>query len=318
MKYYIYFIIIFVVLLFSVGIYKNVKTYMQPNLEIDKSKYTPSDITSIIPLDIYQTWHTKKLPKYMKRNVEKLKNDNPEFNIHVYDIDDCRTFIINNFDNDVLYAYDKLIPLSYKSDLWRYCILYKKGGIYLDIKFKCAAGFKFIELVDKEYFVLDRQFQKIGMFNYKKNELVQINNKIYNLDNISLNNELNLINNNIYYSSYIKEYGNPVILTGLQICKKNNPVMLECINQIIKNVKNNYYGDTCIDPTGPVLLGKCYFKLYKYNFNNFSLFFSINGMYILNKTKIILDSYPEYRNEQKKSSNIPYYCELWNNKNIYN
>ena len=167
MKYYIYFIIIFVVLLFSVGIYKNVKTYMQPNLEIDKSKYTPSDITSIIPLDIYQTWHTKKLPKYMKKCAESLQADNPEFKYHLYDDDDCRNFINNNFDNDVLYAYDSLIPGAYKADLWRYCILYKRGGVYLDIKYKCINGFKLITLTDDEYYVQDRYnvLGKRGIYN---------------------------------------------------------------------------------------------------------------------------------------------------------
>jgi mannosyltransferase OCH1-like enzyme len=33
------------------------------------------------------------------------------------------------------YAFNTLKPGAYKSDLWRYCILYKKGGVYLDIKY---------------------------------------------------------------------------------------------------------------------------------------------------------------------------------------
>ena len=31
----------------------------------------------------------------------------------------------NNFDYNVLYAYDSLVPISYKADLFRFCILYK-------------------------------------------------------------------------------------------------------------------------------------------------------------------------------------------------
>ena len=110
----------------------------------------------IIPLDIYQTWHTKKLPKYMKKCVDSIKQCNPEFKHHLYDDIDCRNFIKDNFDNDVLYAYDSLIPGAYKADLWRYCILYKKGGIYLDIKYKCINGFKLLNLTDDEYLVKDR------------------------------------------------------------------------------------------------------------------------------------------------------------------
>ena len=91
----------------------------------------------------------------MKENVELLKIQNPEFDHYLYDDDMCREFIKEHFDYDVLYTYDKLIPGAYKADLWRCCILYIYGGIYLDIKFHCINNFKLIELTDKEYFVKD-------------------------------------------------------------------------------------------------------------------------------------------------------------------
>ena len=90
---------------------------------------------SIIPLSIYQTWFTKNLPSKMKERVNILKLQNPEFNHYLYDDDDCYEFIKNNFSKDVLNAYDSLIPGAYKADLWRLCILYINGGIYLDMKF---------------------------------------------------------------------------------------------------------------------------------------------------------------------------------------
>ena len=33
-------------------------------------------------------------------------------------------------------AYDRLIPTAFKADLWRYCVLYKYGGVYLDVKYR--------------------------------------------------------------------------------------------------------------------------------------------------------------------------------------
>jgi mannosyltransferase OCH1-like enzyme len=110
---------------------------------------------SIIPLNLYTCWHTKDLPPKMKQNYEKLKNENPEFNHYLYDENECIEFIKNNFDEDVLNAYNSLIPHSYKSDLWRFCVLYINGGVYLDIKFKCINGFKFISLTEKEIFPTD-------------------------------------------------------------------------------------------------------------------------------------------------------------------
>ena len=111
---------------------------------------------SVIPLTIYQTWYTKDLPPKMHENVELLKKQNPEFEHFLYDDNDCRKFIKENFDKDVLNAYDSLIPGAYKADLWRLCILYIKGGIYMDIKLNCVNGFKLLELTEDEHFVLDR------------------------------------------------------------------------------------------------------------------------------------------------------------------
>ena len=47
---------------------------------------------------------------------------------------ECRDFIAREYPPDVLMAYDRLIPTAFKADLWRYCVLYKYGGVYLDAK----------------------------------------------------------------------------------------------------------------------------------------------------------------------------------------
>lgn len=111
---------------------------------------------SIIPLNIFQTWSTKDLPLKMKQRVELLKQQNPRFTHHLFDDNDCREFIKNNFNSEVLNAYDILIPGAYKADLWRLCVLYINGGIYMDIKLNCINGFKLIELTEKNHYVKDR------------------------------------------------------------------------------------------------------------------------------------------------------------------
>jgi mannosyltransferase OCH1-like enzyme len=97
-----------------------------------------------IPLNIFQTWHTKNLPSFMAKNIENLQKINPEFKYQLFDDNDCLDFIHDNYDTDVLNAYNMLIPGAFKADLWRYCILYKYGGIYLDIKYNCINDFKLI------------------------------------------------------------------------------------------------------------------------------------------------------------------------------
>ena len=130
---------------------KKVLNYKKKSkLFILKEKYN-----TIIPLNLYTCWHTKNLPPLMKTNYNFIVESNPNIKFHLYDENDCRQFIENNFPQDVLNAYDSLIPCSYKSDLWRYCVLYKNGGIYMDIKYMPVNGFKFISLTEKEYFVRD-------------------------------------------------------------------------------------------------------------------------------------------------------------------
>jgi hypothetical protein len=237
--------------------------------------------TSVIPLDIYQTWKTTALPPKMKACVEDLKAKNPEFRHHLYDDTMCRAFIQNNFPTDVLDAFDTLIPGAFKADLWRYCILYKRGGIYLDIKFNCVRGFRLINLTDKEYFVLDRT----------------------RLQNKNVAQELKMINDPDYYKKIEADCDSwkdrkVGIYNAVMVCKPGNPVLLRCINKIVRNVKKRDKGYNPFYVTGPGLLGEEYFQGDYTKIRDFELFNSVNGWFVLNKEGKILEHYPEYRNEQ--------------------
>lgn len=56
-------------------------------------------------------------------------------------------FIKNNFDGDIYKAFIKLSHPVMKADLWRYCIIYKYGGIYADTDTVCK--------IDPKYLVTD-------------------------------------------------------------------------------------------------------------------------------------------------------------------
>jgi mannosyltransferase OCH1-like enzyme len=163
---------------------------------------------SIIPLKIYQTWHTKNLPKHMNDTVELLKNTNPEFEHFLFDDNDCRNFIKNNFNEKVLHTFNKLKPGAYKADLWRYCVLYINGGVYLDIKFKCVNGFKLIALTEKERFPTD---VRIGAYPTEHNK------GVYNGFMMSLPRNKKLLNaiQQIVLNVSLKYYGkSPLDITG--------------------------------------------------------------------------------------------------------
>ena len=226
-----------------------------------------NEYNSIIPLKLYQTWHSKEIPPIMQNCINELKYLNPEFEHYIFDDNECRKFIEDNFDKKVLDAYDKLIPQAFRADLWRYCILYKNGGIYLDVKFRCLNGFKLIALTEKEYFV--RDLDKVGVYN------------------------------------------------ALICCKPENPILLNCIRNIVYNVETNYYGyrDLCV--TGPHLLGKFFSQNQK---NSLEIEMNvINNIHLLKMSNVyILGMYNKYREEQNKyKKNELSYGDLWNQKNIY-
>jgi mannosyltransferase OCH1-like enzyme len=135
---------------------KNANKINKPLLYNQPYTFFKENYNSVIPLDIYQTWYTKDLPQKMRERVDLLKAQNPRFNHHLFDDNDCREFIRTHFKPDVLDAYDRLIPGAYKADLWRLCVLFIHGGIYMDIKFCGVNGFKLIELTEHEHFVKDR------------------------------------------------------------------------------------------------------------------------------------------------------------------
>jgi hypothetical protein len=156
-------IIIITLILILLFLLFNNYNYIKNTMENNKNTIDTNNIKNLqnlgniktIPLNLYQTWKTLDLPPKMKENVELLKKQNPEFTHYLYDDKMCRDFIEEHFDKSILYTFDKLNPGAYKADLFRYCVLYINGGIYLDIKYRCVKNFKLIYLTNTEYYVRD-------------------------------------------------------------------------------------------------------------------------------------------------------------------
>jgi hypothetical protein len=241
---------------------------MKPNLILPIKKR--KNIIPIIPLHVYMTWKSNQMPPLMQQNFIELCKKNPEFQFHLYDNDACREFIINHFPEEVIQAYDGLIPGAYKADLWRLCVLYIHGGIYMDIKLACVNGFKLIELTENEHLVKDRTPHKLE------------------------------------------------ILNTLMVCKKGNILLYKGIRQIVENVKNKFYGNSALDPTGPGLLGNI---IEQNNLrSNIDMTHFIGGNYIIYKKRFVITTvYPEYHQERDQTYdniNTKRYDALWDEKKI--
>ena len=101
------------------------------------SAVTPPPDVSCVP-DLWCYLKNAGLPPKMYECVRNnlILNQVGEDCIHyLFNDSDCRAFILKEYPPDVLIAYDRLIPTAFKADLWRYCVLYKYGGVYLDVKY---------------------------------------------------------------------------------------------------------------------------------------------------------------------------------------
>ena len=90
-----------------------------------------------IPFHVYQTWKSRDtLTKPILKIIEKNKKLNPEFTFHFYNDQECDAFIQTHFSKDIYQAYQSINPVygACRADFFRYCLIYEKGGIYLDIK----------------------------------------------------------------------------------------------------------------------------------------------------------------------------------------
>lgn len=275
-----------------------------------------SNKSQVIPRNVFLFWHSMDLPDLMRKNVDRMIDENPEFQFELFDEHKSRQFIVENFDKSVVDAFDTLLPDAFKCDLWRYCILYIRGGIYIDIKYRMVNGSKLINFSDREYFVLERPFIPAK--------------KVFPNESLSYEEEFRMINQKNYYDQmkFILDdqwpEGRIGVFNGLIIVKPKNMIMMNTIQRIVKNVASRYYGDRPTAVTGPIALGEEYFKFYNddkehKNWDSFELFFTINDSadYITSKKSHIVQFYSEYRREEAHSQKHAYYADMWRNQQIY-
>ncbi len=90
-----------------------------------------------IPRIIHQTVRSKSdIHPVLQANIEKNMALNPSYAHRLYDDDDIETFIADHYGPDMYSLYRQINPLygAAKADFFRYLLIYKVGGIYLDIK----------------------------------------------------------------------------------------------------------------------------------------------------------------------------------------
>ena len=115
----------------------------------------------LIPKIVYQTYPTKDLPKELKKIYNWNRYLNTDYQFKIYDDGDIIKYIHTNYGKELLTIYLNISDDygAAKADLFRYLILYQKGGIYLDIKSKC--NFRFAKFIKpNDHFIIDYWLRK--------------------------------------------------------------------------------------------------------------------------------------------------------------
>jgi hypothetical protein len=93
-----------------------------------------------IPRIVHQTFMSKDLPAKLQENVDTIKRLNPGWQHIIHDDNDIKEFIRENYGPGVLSYFERINPRygAARADLFRYLLMYKCGGVYLDIKSTCT------------------------------------------------------------------------------------------------------------------------------------------------------------------------------------
>ena len=116
----------------------SIKTILFPSLNRAPQKRVFPEVPAqaTIPRIIHQTFYSQELPEALQKNVDQLKQRNPNWEYRFYDDAAIIEFISTNYPPEVLAYFERIDPRygAARADLFRYLLLYKVGGVYLDIK----------------------------------------------------------------------------------------------------------------------------------------------------------------------------------------
>lgn len=95
----------------------------------------PVERSETIPRKIHQTAPQTALVPEIRENIERLCEQNPGWKYRYYDDSDSEAYVAENFPK--ILPYFRRIDPAYgaaRADLFRYLVVYREGGVYLDIK----------------------------------------------------------------------------------------------------------------------------------------------------------------------------------------
>lgn len=260
-----------------------------------------------IPKTMMQTYcNEQMINQEMLNAINTWKDKNPDWKHEIFYDKDCIEFIKKHFKEDVLNAFKVIKSGAGKADLFRYCYLYIKGGVYIDIDNICVVPLKDIIKKEDDFIgVLDLPYNGINTkFNGKSFAVHQsfvackpLHSWLDMAIKLSTYNILNKVIPTTESTEYLPQQTHQMIkICGPKLfadainISSNNPINSTFVNNskfpfklvrgdgsVIKNLKgNNINGQwisTIQDKTGKVII-KC-----KYDGYNPGVYWAISKLY---------------------------------------
>lgn len=123
--------------------FSNIKSKVFPKLNSRVKEFEIPVFAQVgeIPKILHQTYFSaetppRPLPPEIQQNIASIKNSNPEWEHRLYGKNDMVEFITSAYGPEVLRYFNRIDPDygAAHADFFRYLLMYKCGGIYLDIK----------------------------------------------------------------------------------------------------------------------------------------------------------------------------------------
>ena len=120
-----------------------------------------------IPRLLHQTYKSKIVEDAaLKSNIEHLTTLNPFWRYTLYDDADIEEFILRSYGKEIYAYYQRIEPCygAAKADFFRYLLMYKCGGVYLDIKSTNDLPLDDVLLPDEQYILAHWDNLEGGMY----------------------------------------------------------------------------------------------------------------------------------------------------------
>ena len=221
-------------------------------IKIYKEEYKKT----LIPKFIYQTYENNKYQNLLHYNsVQSFIDYNPNYTYEFFDDKKCEKFLKDDFEEYVYKTYTRLYPSAYKADLFRYCLMYIKGGCYFDNKYIPRVSLdNIIGENDKSLLCLDTGEDL--MFN---SLIIVIPKQEYFIDLIK-NISFNVINN--FYGLC------PLHPTGPRLFFEYTQSENISFKHVVKNPKKDYKNSFVILLNNKKIVFNTHYKGYYYNKNH--------------------------------------------------